>query len=81
MRQCGYAPSRNRYREESFVRRAGGGEFPRFHVYADDRGPEWVLDLHLDQRSPSYGGTRAHGGEHTGPVIEAEVERIRHILV
>ena len=81
MRKVGYAAQQNRYGDESFVRRAGSGEFPRFHIYAEESGDSFVLNIHLDQKKPSYGGTRAHGGEHEGPALEAEVARIKSILL
>ena len=81
MRKAGYRPAENRYGEESFVRSLGQGPFPRFHIYADAQQSAWALNLHLDQRRPSYEGTRAHGGEHEGPVLEVEVARLRSVLV
>jgi hypothetical protein len=81
MRRVGYRPSRNRYGDESFVRPAGGGEFPRFHIYATVEKDHLILDLHLDQRRTSYEGTRAHGGEHEGSAVEREADRIKGILL
>ena len=37
---------------------------------------EIVFDLHLDQKKPSYVGTKAHGGEYDGPTVEKEMSRI-----
>lgn len=65
----------------SFAKRAGGeGHYPRFHVYLIDRPGEVAVDLHLDQKKPSYGGgTHAHAGEYEGRVVEEEGRRIQAI--
>ena len=87
MRQVGYAPTTSRMTpagkpdEAVFQRFLGGRRYPRFHVYASisaDRKTA-TLNLHLDQKQPSYKGTRAHGGEYDGPVVEAEAARIRSL--
>ena len=80
-RQIGYvAIGVTREGEYSLVRTLGGGAYPRLHLYTKESGEELLFNLHLDQRKPSYEGTRAHGGEHDGPVVEKEVSRIQSIL-
>jgi hypothetical protein len=78
LRRAGYAPFRDpRTGKESFVRRLGAGFYPRFHLYVTkdtDETAEW--QLHLDQRKPSYAGSRAHAGEYDGPLVEEEKQRI-----
>lgn len=60
----------------SYARRVSGQPFPRYHVYADLRGEEVIVNLHLDAKKPSYAGTSAHAGEYDGPLVEAELQRI-----
>lgn len=38
-----------------------------------------TLNLHLDQKQPSYQGSHAHSGEYKGALIEVEVARIKNI--
>jgi hypothetical protein len=75
MRRTGYVPF-----HDSYVRVLGTGGYPRFHVYIDEQHERFVLNLHLDQKRPSYGNETAHSGDYEGPVIEAEVERIEDFL-
>lgn len=71
MRRCGYAPF-----HDSYVRVLGAGGYPRFHVYIDDLPDKYALNLHLDQKRPSYGQETAHSGDYEGPQVEAEADRI-----
>ena len=36
-----------------------------------------MINLHIDQKEPTYGGNRAHSGEYNGPVIQQECDRLR----
>ncbi len=80
MRRCGYFPdgADERTGELRFIRSMGGGDFPRFHIYSkkSERG-ETIINLHLDQKRPSYGGSAAHGGEYEGELVEREANRIK----
>jgi len=80
MQKCGFAPSKNREGEESFVRALGVGGYPRFHVYLDSVDEGLIFKLHLDQKKPTYGEGTAHSGEYEGEVVEKEAARIYHIL-
>lgn len=84
MRQCGYFFVREENGELAFSRPLGASRsgYPRFHIYAklNDVSRETLLNLHLDQKKPSYEGTSAHAGEYDGVVVEAEAARIRQIL-
>jgi hypothetical protein len=75
MRRSGYVPF-----HDSYVRVLGSGGYPRFHVYVHDEEERYVLNMHLDQKRPSYGEETAHSGDYEGPVIEAEAERIEDFL-
>ena len=80
MRECGYAPGYSSGGADEFVfqRLLAGREYPKFHAYctiADDKKSA-VVNLHLDQKQPSYQGSHAHNAEHQGAVVEAESARI-----
>lgn len=77
MRQLGYGEQRTRAGQISFTKRAGGGRFPRYHVYVEDRDGGMQVNLHLDQKAASYEGTATHGGEYEGPLVEQEMARIK----
>ena len=66
--------------QDSFVRRLRGAEYPRFHVYGSKHGDELLLNLHLDQKKPSYTGSHAHSGEYDGDLVEREAERIQKLI-
>lgn len=82
IRRCGYGRIFDRRRGEiSYVRRLHGDLYPRFHVYIEDTGADWSINLHLDQRAPIYAGVTAHAGEYEGEVVEREAERIKSTSV
>jgi hypothetical protein len=66
--------------EYNMVRKLTANHYPRFHIYLKQRGNDFVFDLHLDQKKPSYEGSHAHSGEYFGPVIDGEADRIKSIL-
>lgn len=71
--RLGYHVERN----GSYSRRAGTGQFPRYHVYVEMVGEELRVNLHLDAKAASYAGTSMHAGEYDGPLVESEVARIQ----
>ena len=75
MRNCGYAPF-----NDSYVRTLAVHGFPRFHLYLDETEDQYVLNLHLDQKKPSYGKETAHSGEYNGIIIEEEASRIKSLI-
>ena len=87
LRTCGYAFERQEGEELSFVRRLAGTDYPRFHIYAhieEIRNPKseirnLIVNLHLDQKKPSYKGTSAHSGEYAGELVEEEINRIEKL--
>lgn len=83
IRKCGYSEQRDRFaKEKSYIRRIGGNLYPHFHIYLEQLSEgELVLNLHLDQKRPSYGGSSAHSGEYDGEIVEREAERIKKILL
>lgn len=82
IRRCGYAEFRDpRTGETSYVRRLSNNFYPRFHIYLETKGEGVVVDLHLDQKKPSYEGFSAHNGEYDGEVVEREMERIKIVVI
>jgi len=83
IRRCGYGLKVDRYGGgRSFTRHPDRTMlYPRFHIYVEDKGENWVFDLHLDQRAPVYAGAKAHAGEKDGEVVEREGERIKSLLI
>ena len=81
MRRAGYGYFRDRRSgKESFSRRLGSGIFPKLHMYIKENGEKVLLDLHLDQKQPSYGGSRMHNAEHDGEVVENEIKRLKEFI-
>lgn len=82
IRRCGYGiifDRRNRS-IKSFVKRVHRDLYPRFHLYLEEQGEGWILNLHLDQRATVYEGVTAHAGEYDGEVVEREGERIKNLI-
>jgi hypothetical protein len=81
VRRSGYATIYDRRRGvESFVRRLGGGHYPRFHMYIDDLGEEIVFNLHLDQKKASYKGFNMHNAEYDNDLVKEEAMRIKSMI-
>ncbi len=80
LRRAGYIPWTEGAGESSFIRRPGAGPYPRFHLYARSDGATVELNLHLDQKRPSYQGAHAHSGEYDGPPVEGEAARIQGLI-
>jgi len=82
MRRVQYAPQGEDQKtgELRFSRFLGPSGYPRFHIYLKKDGENLIINLHLDQKKPSYSGTSAHSGEYDGKTIEEEIERIKKIL-
>jgi len=81
MRRCGYAvfddPNTG---ITSFVKRFGGDFYPRFHCYVEEKDGRRTINLHLDQKKPSYAGAHAHNADYDGPVVEKEADRIKGLI-
>jgi len=83
LRRSGYGFLGNDERtgEGSFVKRLAGADYPRFHVYAKKEGDNLIVNLHLDQKKPSYGGQTAHSGEYQdSEVLQKEAEYIKKVI-
>lgn len=77
MRSLGYSFDRQENNEWSFVRRISG-DYPRYHAYVHLETNALVINLHIDQKKPSYSGTRAHAGEYDGTLVEQEITRLKN---
>jgi hypothetical protein len=81
MRDIGYKPDRYTPDGElSAVRKMGATGFPRFHIYVKESRGGLTLNLHLDQKRPSYGEHTAHSGDYESLEVKSELERINDIL-
>lgn len=81
IRRVGYEPRDVSERGElNCVRPLRGQDYPRFHIYAKEENNEIIINLHLDQKKPSYAGSHAHSGDYDSEIVRDEAERIRSIL-
>lgn len=80
MQECGYMLIERRGEEWNFARSLAGRDYPRLHSYVKQEGDALMVNLHLDQKRPSYEGSSMHSGEYEGEVVENEAERIREIF-
>ncbi|MBI2577362.1 MAG: hypothetical protein HYV77_00780 [Candidatus Wildermuthbacteria bacterium] len=82
MRECGYTPDGqdDKTGELRFFRKMSYGLFPKFHAYCwvPERYGTATINLHLDQKAPSYRGSHAHSGEYDGDLIKTEAQRIEN---
>ena len=80
MRAAGYIFKRGVVGEEmSFERPLESGGFPKFHVYLTEDRDQLYLNVHLDQKRPSYAGAHAHSGEYDGELLNEEIARIKSL--
>ena len=95
MRKIGYQPAYFQEKDQfSIIRKLTGNDYPRFHLYIKEEdlvsnsieldtkltGKNYIFNLHLDQKKPSYEGAKGHSGEHDGEVVKGEANRIIEIL-
>ena len=77
LRKAGYTSSLDPVTgESSYMLRLSGQLYPRFHLYVTEQANNVSLNLHLDQKQPSYGQGHKHSGEYDGPIIEKEMRRL-----
>lgn len=71
----------NVQKEYSMVRPINIGDYPRFHIYAKEgENGDFIFNLHLDQKKPSYGTSHDHNAEYDGSLVEKEASRIREMI-
>ena len=80
LRGAGYHHEVNRRTGAASFVRSLSGDFPRFHIYLNEFPDGWEINLHLDQKRPTYGGSHAHSGEYDGEVVEQETARLKQFL-
>jgi len=83
MRRVGFFENFDRNTGEvSYIRRLSRqAYYPRYHVYLNEaQTGERIINLHIDQKRPSYSNTTAHSGEYNSPVVQSEGNRIKFIL-
>lgn len=82
MRRAGYAEFNDpNTGQTSYVRRLTRDFYPRFHAYVQqDRDNQWFVNLHLDQKKPSYQGAHAHNADYEGTRVEAEAARLEGLI-
>ncbi len=83
LRRAGYGYVVDRRNgQNSYSRRLGAGLYPRFHVYYEEDNDTVIFNVHLDQkRATSIGAARKHHGEYDGSIVEAEVARLKQLIV
>jgi len=69
-RDLGYAP----LEAGQFAKPSRG--YPRFHIYIKEGKDNYLINLHLDQKRPSYGKYTAHSGEYNSETVKIEAKRI-----
>ncbi|MFH1099149.1 MAG: hypothetical protein V1723_04525 [Candidatus Uhrbacteria bacterium] len=58
----------------------GGGKLGVGSGDGENRGAyELQVNLHVDQKRPTYEGSHAHGGEYDGSLVEQEAARLRQL--
>lgn len=67
--------------QSSYIRRLGSLYYPRFHLYLSEQHGGYVLNLHLDEKKPSYAGTHRHAGQYDGDLVEEEMKRLAYYLL
>lgn len=78
MGRLGYHQQKSRRTGElSYIRRIGRLSYPRFHLYMQHKDKGLLLNLHLDEKQPSYQGQTAHSGQYGGELVTQELKRIR----
>lgn len=80
MRTAGYIFKRGIVGEEmSFERPLETSGFPKFHIYLTEDQANIFINIHLDQKRPSYAGAHAHSGEYDGDLLAEEITRIKSL--
>ncbi len=79
-RQLGYRPMGYTEKGELNCVRPLGGNYPRFHIYMTATPEAVNMNLHLDQKKPSYAGATAHSGDYDSETVRNEAERIKELV-
>ena len=83
LRTLGYITIKESYGEFNLVKQLARNPFPRFHLFLKEINKNsFSLNLHFDQKQPSYGKQAAHSGEYESdnPLLKEEVGVIRQLF-
>lgn len=80
MRKLGYRPLDRTPAGELNCVRLLGGDYPRFHIYLRESLNVITMNIHLDQKKPSYEGAHAHAGDYDSETVREEIDRILNTL-
>ena len=82
MRRAGYAEFNDpNTGQTSYTKRLSSGFYPRFHAYLEqDQDNSSFINLHLDQKKPSYAGAHAHNAEYEGETVENEGQKLKGLV-
>lgn len=79
-RKLGYTPKSRKKSEFSGIKRLRGRDYPRFHLFIEEKKDQLLFKLHLDQKRASYKNSNAHSGEYESKLVEEEKKRIKEII-
>lgn len=80
LRTLGYIAIKESYGEFNLIKQLSRNPFPRFHLFLKEINEKsFSVNLHLDQKVPTYGKQKAHSGEYENdnPLLQEEAERIK----
>jgi len=81
LRRVGYVFQRHSGDEMSFIRPLAQAGYPRFHIYAQVKNFDLIINIHLDQKKGTYGkNTRHHGEYKNDGALKNEMERILSLI-
>lgn len=81
LRSAGYSFLLDRHEgHDSFIRRITGAFYPRFHIYFEEDNDNLIINLHLDQKKPSYPGAHKHNAEYDGDTVQQEINRLKSLI-
>jgi len=82
MQRAGYASFTDpNTSQTSYTRRLSRDYYPRLHAYIEkDQANSQFINLHLDQKKPSYPGAHAHNAEHEGGRVGEEGHRLKGLI-
>ncbi len=81
LRKCSYSEFVDPYNQKtSYTKRFSRDYYPRFHLYINEKDGKFILNLHLDQKKPSYAGSHAHNAHYFGGIVEKDAPRIKGLI-
>ncbi len=82
MRRSGYAVFNDpNTGQTSYTKRLSRDFYPRFHVYIETNKDNFqFINLHLDQKKPSYAGAHAHNADYDGDRVEQEANLLQGMI-